>query len=277
MTIRNTLLACCGILLVSPVWGQYKPGDFQSGNPNYPDRNPFYFEGRVDWNLLKIDQPSNAWEFAQRGIYRQEDLEDIPGAIADYRQSYARNNLGNGTCQLITSPAGLGRSTNPAPCMFTVRLRLGYLLRESSPNEAIGYFKEVIGDPKATPPIDGIDPLRLGVNQMIGDVYRIIAEQADNDDGKITALKNAVAAYKAELELSPVTPLSIKLTADEENNAHTHWALAEVYHELGDVHEACELDKYLKATKWHSDTYAWRIQLAQTRLPNLSNPCPAEP
>ena len=30
----------------------YKPGiTYQATNPNYPVRNPFYFEGRVDWDL----------------------------------------------------------------------------------------------------------------------------------------------------------------------------------------------------------------------------------
>ena len=56
---------------------------FQKDNPNYPKRNPFYFEGRIDWNLLKIDTPNDTWEFAQRGIHKQDDLLDIPGAISD--------------------------------------------------------------------------------------------------------------------------------------------------------------------------------------------------
>src|SRR5579871_3825652 len=80
----------------------YKPGDFQNGNPNYPARNPFYFEGRVDWDLLQIAQPSNAWEFAQRGIHYQDDLGDPQKAIADYRQSISMNNLADGTCRIVT-------------------------------------------------------------------------------------------------------------------------------------------------------------------------------
>src|SRR5262249_34608138 len=91
----------------------YKPGDFQSANPSYPSRNPFYFEGRIDWNLLKIEQPANTWEFMQRGIHKQDDLEDIEGAIADYRSSLALNNLKNGTCQILTATsANLGQNTD---------------------------------------------------------------------------------------------------------------------------------------------------------------------
>src|ERR1700738_5146680 len=101
----------------------YQPGTtFQGGNPNYKARNPFYFEGRVDWDLLKITQPANAWEFTQRGIHKQDDLEDPVGAIADYRQALSLNSLSNQTCQIVTSAsAGFGQTTNPAPCMFTPR------------------------------------------------------------------------------------------------------------------------------------------------------------
>ncbi len=238
----------------------YKPGDFQSSNPNYPVRNPFYFEGRVDWNLLKITVPNNAWEFAQRGIYKQDDLEDIPGAIADYRASLSMNSLANGSCQLITAvPAANFGQTSPPPCMFTVRLRLGYLLRESSPDEAIGLFQEVLL----------IDPLRLGVNALIGETYELIGETAGDSAARANALGKAVAAFQAELALSPVTDQYTQLTGDRANNAHVHWSLARVFSELGQTDKAAsELDLYLKASQWHSDTYPWRIDLAKKRLGN---------
>ena len=107
--MKSVLLIC--VFACAAVVGQdarYTPGvTYQTTNPNYPARNPFYFEGRVDWDLLKIDQPSNAWEFAQRGIHKQDDLEDFAGAIDDYRKAISMNNLQNGTCQIVTSaPAG---------------------------------------------------------------------------------------------------------------------------------------------------------------------------
>jgi tetratricopeptide (TPR) repeat protein len=231
----------------------YKPGvTYQTANPNYPERNPFYFEGRVDWDLLKIGQPSKAWEFAQRGIHKQDDLEDLQGAIEDYRKSISMNNLDNGTCQLVTSAApGFGQNTNPPPCMFTVRLRLANLLKSTKPDEAIGLFREVLE----------IDPIRLGVNALMGETYALTGD-----------LENAVGAYKAELALSPVTELSKKLTGDEANNAHVHWALAGLYEKMDNAAAAAsELDLYLKATKWHSDTYPWRIDLARKRIEKLQN------
>lgn len=239
----------------------YVPGvTFQTTNPNYPIRNPFYFEGRVDWNLLQITTPSNAWEYAQRGIHEQDDLLDTTAAIADYQRSISLNNLANGTCQLITTAAGLGASTNPPPCMFTVRLRLGNLLIPTDPPSAIGLFQEVLT----------IDPLRLGVNAMIGQAYTAIAVASSDPADKTAAYNNAIAAYKAEEALSPVTAQTIALTADLANNAHVHWALAEIYRTTGrSADEASELTLYLQATQWHSDTYAWRIQLANVRLAAL--------
>ncbi len=239
----------------------YKPGDFQNGNPNYPTPNPFYFEGRVDWDLLKITQPANAWEYAQRGIHFQDDLNDNASAISDYQKSISLNSPQNGTCQLITSaPVGFGQNVNPPPCMFTVRLRLGNLLEDSDPQAAIGLFQDV----------RKIDPLRLGVNAMIGETYSRIAQQTAEDTARSDAYNQAVGGYQAELALSPVTVLSRSLTGDEANNAHVHWALAEIYRTLGRAaDQASELDLYLKATKQHSDTYAWRIQLARKRLQQL--------
>ena len=52
--------------------------------------------------------------------------------------------------------------------MFTVRLRLGYLLRETDPGTAIELYHEVLQ----------IDPQRLGVNTLIGEAYVIEAQEA---------------------------------------------------------------------------------------------------
>ena len=46
--------------------------------------------------------------------------------------------------------------------------------------------------------------------------------------------------------------------------AHTHWALASIHEKLEDTASAiAEYELYLKATKWHSDVYPWRIPLAK--------------
>lgn len=245
--------------------GAFVPGvTYQNFNPNYPKPNPFFFEGKIDWEKLGITQPANAWEYMQQAIHKQDDLGDIPGAIADYQQALDLNSLTKGTCQLVTAATlvnGVLPSTlNPAPCMFTVRLRLAYLLREDAPETAIALYKEV----------QQIDPLRLDVSALLGEVYIIEAKEAGTPADSQSAYNNAIAAFNAELALSPVTPDYTALTGDEANNAHVHWSLAEVYEKLNRPADAIhELNLYLKATKWHSDVYPWRIQLAQKKIAML--------
>jgi len=259
MTHRLFPIALLSTLAVG-AWAQttstYVPGvTYQQTNPNYPIPNPFYFEGRIDWNLLNITQPGNAWEYMERGIHKQDDLEDYTGAIADYQQSISMNNLANNTCQLVTAaPAG---ALNPPPCIFTVRLRLAGLLSATQPQQAIALYQQALG----------IDPLRLGVNAAIGGVYVAMAQTATDPTQAPGLYQSAITAYQAELALSPVTPLETQLTTDTANNAHVHWALAQIYKALNQPsQEARELDLYLQATMWHSDTYPWRITLAQKRL-----------
>jgi tetratricopeptide (TPR) repeat protein len=251
-------------ICVATLFGQtsppapYVPGvTYQNGNPNYPLPNPFFFEGRIDWNLLKITTPSNAWEFAERGIHKQDDLADIPGAIADYQQSVALNNTGNASCQIVTAPLPTSGTLSPPPCMFTMRLRLAGLLRESAPQDAIALYQDVLK----------IDALRLGVHAAMAETYSGMAA-AETDPAKAaTDYNQAISEFQAELALSPVTELTTSVTGDLANNAHVHWELAEIYQHLDDsAHEATELDLYLKATQWHSDTYPWRIDLAKARL-----------
>jgi tetratricopeptide (TPR) repeat protein len=236
----------------------YVPGvTYQATNPNYPQPNPFYFEGRIDWNLLKITTPANAWEFAERGIYKQDDLQDTAGAIQDYQQSISRNSLTNGTCQIVTGAIPTSGVLNPAPCMFTVRLRLAGLLQQSNPQQAIALYQEVVK----------IDALKLGVHEAIAKTYAGMAATDTTAAKKTSDYNNAIAEYQAELALSPVTTLTTNLTADLANNAHVHWALAAIYQTLGNsTQEASELNLYLQATQWHSDTYPWRIALAKARL-----------
>jgi hypothetical protein len=243
--------------------GPYVPGvTYQADNPNYLNRAPFYFEGRVDWNLLKITTPSTPWEFTQRGIHYQDDLQDITDAMADYQTAISMNSLSNNTCQLITTAAqvALNPSLNPPPCMFTPRLRLAYLNLSTNPSVAIGLYQQVLQ----------IDPLRLGVNAFIGEAYENEAAAAADPASQTAFLKSAIAAYNAELALSPVTPAYTALTADTANNAHVHWALEEIYREMEDTtNQTLQLQAYLAATQWHSDTYAWHIQLAKARLAKL--------
>jgi len=269
VSLLTSALASVGVLAQTPqpapIEGPsppaYVPGvTYQKDNPNYPQRNPFYFEGRIDWSLLNITQPSNAWDYMQRGLHEQDDLEDNASAIQDYQQSVSMNNLASNTCQLVTSPTPSTGQLDPPPCMFTVRLRLAGLLRDSDPMQAISLYQEALN----------IDPLRLGVHAAIAEVYASMAGSASVPNQANTLYQQAVTEYQAEIALSPVTPLQTQLTGDTANNAHVHWELAEIYGKLNQPSsEMNELNLYLQATKWHSDTYPWRITLAQKRIANI--------
>ena len=67
------------------------------------------------------------------------------------------------------------------------------------------------------------------MNAYIGDVYVQLAGSAADQLSKIAFLDQAIAAYKAELLLCPVTPATIALTGDKANNEHVHWSLSEIY------------------------------------------------
>ena len=246
-------------------WSQNDQPGSRKRNPNYLVRNPFYFEGRVDYELLGIDHPVDAWEFMQRGLHRQDVLEDREGAMQDYRSAIERSNPENGTCQIVkTLPSTTleFQQLTPPPCLFTPRLRLGYLLIHEDPMQAIDLFRQVTD----------IDPQRLEVNALIGEAYELLGDEASHPEEKEAFYLEAVRALNAELALSPVTELTRRLTGDEANNAHAHWMLARIQEKLNHHREALfALDQYLKATRWHSDVYPWRIPLAERRMEQLKS------
>ncbi len=252
----------------------YTVGEFQATNPNYPHPNPFYFEGKIDWNLVGITQPQTTWDYLQRGMHYQDDLNDIPDAIADYQTSLAMNSLQAvpATCTVVNASnltmlgfTGSGSTLTaptqitPAPCMFTIRLRLGYLLRNTNPSQAIELFGEVLQ----------IDPQKLGANTLIAETYVIEAQQTTDPVAQQQAYASAVTAYQAELALSPV---NTALTADAANNSKVHWELAQVCQAAAQACQTAgtsalnELQQYVAATKWHSDVYPWRIALANSQI-----------
>jgi len=89
---------------------------------------------------------------------------------------------------------------------------------------------------------------------------------------RTSAYQSAIAAFKAELALSPVTTQTIALTGDQANNAHVHWELARSLTNNSDKpnNQISELNAYLLATQWHSDVYPWRITVAKNKIATLS-------
>src|SRR5260370_33117074 len=103
--------------------------------------------------------------------------------------------------------------------MFTVRLRLGYLLRQTNPSTAIGLYQEVLQ----------IHPQRLAANTLIAETYVIEAQPATVAQTQQQAYANAAAVYLAELALSPATAQNTALTTDLANTSKLPWQLAPVH------------------------------------------------
>jgi tetratricopeptide (TPR) repeat protein len=94
----------------------------QGALPQLQSPNPvFFFEAKVNWPALNIEQPRTAWEYAQRGIYRQDSLDDLEGAKADYQQSELMNDR-----------------------ILIVQARLGVIdLLENRPDDAMRHLEHV--------------------------------------------------------------------------------------------------------------------------------------
>ncbi len=242
--------------------GTYTPGQFQSSNPNYPNPNPFYFEGKIDWNLLGITQPQNAWEYLQRGMHFQDDLDDIPDAISDYQTSLSMNSLQNQTCQIVTA-ATLVLSTATVPAQLTPR--------SMHVHRAVA-ARLLVARNRVPAPRLALPGSASNRSAKTGSEHADRRGVRDRSAGGDRSTGPAAGLYERHRRVSGGTgafsgdPQSIALTGDQANNSKVHWELAKVYEATGqnDLAES-ELQSYLLATQWHSDVYPWRIALARAK------------
>lgn len=141
---------CGGVMAQSTIQEEYEARydeplyrglDSQGALPQMQSPNPvFFFEERVNWPALNIEQPRTAWEYAQRGIYRQDHLEDLEAAKADYQQSEQMNDR-----------------------ILIVQARLGVIaLLENQPDEAIEHLEHVAEEA----------PFHEGVYLKLGEAYK---------------------------------------------------------------------------------------------------------
>ncbi len=119
-----------------PIYG----GVASAGGPAIPvdaqNRPAYFFEGKADWQALGIKEPRTGWEFAQRGMYYQDEVHDITAALADYRKAAAME-----------------------PELMSPKARMGSIyLRQGKYDEAIREFQAV----------SDLDPLKQEVQYRIG-------------------------------------------------------------------------------------------------------------
>ncbi len=190
------------------------------------EKPALFFESKVHWPSLKIDQPRSAWEFAQRGMYRQDDLEDVAAAEADYREAISLDG------HLLIARARLGTIL-----LKRARTETSSAARMNQTAEAVAQFDEVLHE----------QPFRPGMHKKIAQAY-VIQYEISGDGAKADM---AVTAYRAELAQAP-------------RNQSVHFELAFLLNGLGRNTEAREhIDRYLALAAVHGDPYPYKILEAE--------------
>lgn len=231
------VISILALFLPLPAFAQEPPPplyagmDSQGARPNTQEPNPvLFFEAKAYWPALGIDEPRTAWEYAQRGMYRQDDLEDVTGAVEDYARALELND------HLLIAHARLGtialhRGADLARTQTSSAAALTQL------SEAVYRFQEVLAE----------QPHRAGMHRKIGDAnrlrYRVTQNPADADA--------AIQAYETELEAAP-------------SNQHCWFQLAYLLRDRGRLQEAkAAIQRYLELSALHSDPYPYKILAAE--------------
>lgn len=192
-----------------------------------PEEPVLFFEAKVHWPSLKIDEPRTAWEFVQRGMYRQDDLEDVDAAVADYRSAIDRDS------HILIAHARLGTILLSRAKVATASAAIDLA------DEAIHEFREVLLE----------QPYRPGMHTKIAEALLV---QYRATSAPATA-ESAVTEYRTELARAP-------------QNQAVYYALAFLVNELGRPAEArTYIDRYLELAARYGDPYPYKL-LAAERL-----------
>lgn len=248
----------------------------QGGQPkDQTDPDPtFFFEERVNWPALQRHipggEPRTAWEYAQRGMYKQDELaygavdpadreHYMEEAIADYNKS-----------EELSRKAQVEEDGQPAeehhPRILIVQARLAVIeFKEGEELEHEGKYEEALVPlESAKGRLEFIleeSPFHQGVPFLLGEVFEVehkIYSALGNTAKSKESFDEAVKYFKEELKLAP-------------GSQRTHYVLAELLEEEGDTQEAlAHLDTYLCQAKLHSDTEPFRILKARKKREELA-------
>lgn len=225
------LLVLAALLFAAEASAQPNPlyvgQDSVGGKPRLqPPKPVLFFEAKAHWPSLGIDEPRTAWEYAQRGMYRQDDLEDVDGAVADYRTALDLDS------HLLIARARLGTIL-----LNRARVETSTTTAINEIDEAVHEFEEILHE----------QPHRAGMHKKIADAYAL--KYRLTNDPAIADM--AITEYRAELAMAP-------------RNQACHYALAFLLDGLGRPTEARDhIDRYLEQARYHSDPYPYRILRAE--------------
>jgi hypothetical protein len=263
MTTRRTLqVALAAALLWAPalaasaqVRPDQRPYDplyagigSQGGQPAEQTPDPtFFFEDRVNWPALEKQipggEPRTAWEYAQRGMYKQDELEDVAAAVADYRTSESMNPR----IQIVQARLGV------------IALKDAEHLEEQGQSsqavtrldEAIEHFDHILAE----------SPFHQELHFLLGEAWEAKHTALDHlgdAPEAAAALAKAEEEFQRELDLAPASQ-------------RTHLALAELLIGEGRNEQAVQhLTVYLCQAKLHSDPVPVRILQARKKRNDLT-------
>ncbi len=199
--------------------------------------NPVFFSlVKTDWPLLGIPEPRTAWEFVQRGMYRQDDLHDEAAAVADYEHAL----------ELLEHLAEVHHDPTLPERLLLIHFRLGPIyLHRGEFERAIEHFEVLLHE----------DPELEGIHREIALAYEGIAHEAlEHGEDPGQAVAKAYEHFLQELQVAP-------------NSQRT---LYEFAHFLLDPQVQVDgvnqpdlaremLERYLARAEQHCDTYPLRI------------------
>jgi len=203
--------------------------------PEEQPENPlFFFEGKVDWPLLDLSEPRTAWEYTQRGMFLQDDVGDVDGALQDYQRAEE---------MLEEIAARLNDPTLPERLLI-LHFRLGNIYLERGKYEdAIQEFEVLLEE----------DPELEGVHRHIAEAYIGLGE-----------FEKAFEAFQEELSISPRSQKTnfefalLVLRPDVQLQGVDQEALAREHLEI-----------YLEEAARHCDTYPHKILRADKLVREL--------
>ena len=189
-----------------------------------PENPVFFVEGKVDWLLLEIAEPRTAWEYTQRGIFMQDEMDDVDAALADYLHA---EDLLEEIAERLDDPTLPER-------LLILHFRLGSIyLGRGSYQEAIHEFEILLAE----------DPELSGVNRHIGEAHIGLGE-----------FEQAFASFQQELHLNPLNQKTLYEVA---------MFLLEPEVQLEGVDQEAvareHLQTYLQEAAFHCDTYPYKI------------------
>ena len=211
--------------------------------------NPVLFAlVKTDWPLLGIAEPRTAWEYVQRGMYRQDDLEDESSAIADYLHAE----------ELLEEIAQrIGDESLPER-MLLIHLRLGPIyLQRGQWEDAIRHFGFVLDE---NPEAEGIHrEIALAYFGLGQDQLREGLEAKSQESFQI-----AFESFERELEVAPDNQLTLYDFGE---------FLLEPEVRLDGVDQSNLarglFQTYLERAEEHCDTYPIRILKVDKKARNL--------